>query len=321
MSRKRRTDDSSLELLLDTICNTFGGVLFLAMLVSLMLTQTRRSVDGQPATAAPAVSAADLVRLETRVAEASREFESLEEQVRQARRTAGDFEVVDAEALLAAMEAAEQRARETESRRARLLASIAGEQAATARSSAAKEADERDRQALSERARRVRERLAAASAEREQLMAAAIRIRDEETRRSTVETTGRAPRMRETQKAEFPLLLRYGRLYVMKKFVGGQQVVNEDDFMLKPGLIANMADAKPHAGIDLTTEEGRDAGLRRITADFPAERWYACLVVHPDSFEEYLTAKNWLVARGYEIRLIPSDKPVSDTGAVDVQVQ
>lgn len=321
MARRRRADDSSLELLLDTICNTFGGVLFLAMLVSLMLTQTRRRVEGQPATAAPAVSAADLVRLETRAAEATRDVEALEEQVRQARRIAGDFEVVDAESLLAAMEAAEQRARETEARRGGLLASIAGEQAAAARSSAAKEANERDRQALAERASRARARLAAASAERDQLVAAAIRIRDEEARRSTVETTGRAPRMRETNKAEFPLLLRYGRLYLAKKLVGGRLVVNEDDFMLKPGLIANMAEAKPHAGIDLTAEEGRDAGLRRVTADFPPERWYACLVVHPDSFEEYLTAKNWLVARGYEIRLIPSDKPVSDTGDVDVQVQ
>jgi hypothetical protein len=321
MSRRRRSDDSSLELLLDTICNTFGGVLFLAMLVSLMLTQTQRRIDAQPATAAPAVSAADLVRLETRAAEASREFEALEEQVRQARRTAGDFEVVDAESLLDAMEAAEHRARETESRRARLLASVAGEQAAAARSSAAKEANERDWQALAERARRARERLDAALKEREQLVAAAIRIRDDEARRSTVETTGRPPKMRETRKAEFALLLRYGRLYLIKKLVGGEQVVNEEDFMLSPGLIANVAEAKPHAGIDLTTSEGRDAGLRRVTGSFLPERWYACLVVHPDSFEEYLTAKNWLVARGYEIRLIPSDKPVRDTGADDVQVQ
>lgn len=321
MARRRRTDDSSLELLLDTICNTFGGVLFLAMLVSLMLTQTRRRIEGQSATAAPAVSAADLVRLETRAAEASRDVEALEEQVRQARRTAGDFEVVDAEALLVAMEAAERRARDAESRRTRLLQSVASEQAAAARSSAQKEAGEQERQALAERARRARERLAAALADREKLVAAAIRIRDEEARRATVETTGRAPKMRGTNKKEFGLMLKYGRLYLMKRLVGGRQVVNEDDFILKPGMRANVAEAKPHAGIDLASAEGRDAGLRRVTAGFPPERCYACLVVHPDSFEEYLTAKNWLVAKGYEIRLFPTDRGVNDQGHVDPQVQ
>ena len=37
MSNRRRAGDSSLELLLDTITNTFGGILFLAILVSLLL--------------------------------------------------------------------------------------------------------------------------------------------------------------------------------------------------------------------------------------------------------------------------------------------
>ena len=37
MSRRKRTADSSLELLLDTICNTFGGVLFRAILICVLL--------------------------------------------------------------------------------------------------------------------------------------------------------------------------------------------------------------------------------------------------------------------------------------------
>lgn len=34
MGRRRRGSASSLDLLLDTICNTFGGVVFMAILVS-----------------------------------------------------------------------------------------------------------------------------------------------------------------------------------------------------------------------------------------------------------------------------------------------
>ena len=36
MSRRQRRVADSLDLLLDTICNTFGGVLFIAMLVMIL---------------------------------------------------------------------------------------------------------------------------------------------------------------------------------------------------------------------------------------------------------------------------------------------
>ena len=50
MSRRRTRKQDSLELLLDTICNTFGGVLFIAILVVMLLQQT----GGAPAIRAPA---------------------------------------------------------------------------------------------------------------------------------------------------------------------------------------------------------------------------------------------------------------------------
>ena len=50
MSRRRTRKQDSLELLLDTICNTFGGVLFIAILVVMLLQQT----GGAPAIPSPA---------------------------------------------------------------------------------------------------------------------------------------------------------------------------------------------------------------------------------------------------------------------------
>lgn len=45
MRRRRSAEQSdSLELLLDTICNTFGGIVFMAILVSLLTTDSARSV-------------------------------------------------------------------------------------------------------------------------------------------------------------------------------------------------------------------------------------------------------------------------------------
>lgn len=51
MRRRRRGPGSSLGLLLDTICNTFGGVLFVAMLLAVLLqttTRFRSSSDSTP---------------------------------------------------------------------------------------------------------------------------------------------------------------------------------------------------------------------------------------------------------------------------------
>jgi multidrug efflux pump subunit AcrA (membrane-fusion protein) len=322
MARRRPPGESSLELLLDTICNTFGGVLFLAMLVSLMLTQTRRKTEDSPADPAPAVSAADLVRLDTRAEDAARAVEALEAQASQARRADRDLAVPNAAEMLAAMEAAERRVAEAEARRTELLTALAREQAATARAAAAQAAADRDRERLAAEAERARRRLAAAVEERESLLTEAVRLRDATARRKTVDMTGNPPRMRDTEKPEFGLMLRYGRLYLMKILRGGRPVVNEADFTLTPGLSFNQARAKPHAGIDLSATEARDPALQRITAEFPPSRWYVCLVVHPDSFEEYATVKRWLTERGYECRLFPTDRSVTDNGDVsDVQVQ
>ena len=321
MARRGRPDDSSLELLLDTICNTFGGVLFLAMLVSLLLTQTQRKVDESVTEPCPAISAADLVRLDTRAEDAARKVESLAKQVRQARRAAADLTVPNSEALTASMEAAEESVEKDSARRVQLLTLIAAQQAASARASRAAAADERERQKLATAAEQSRRRLAGALAVRDELVASAIRIRDDLARRSTVQTTGKAPRMRETEKNECGLLLRYGRLYRMKDLQDGGLVVNDRDFAVTPGLLLNSAKAKPHAGLDVSSVEGRDTALRRVLADFPPARWYACLVVYPDSFEEYLTVKNWLIERGYEYKIMPTTDGVVDRGGSDVFVQ
>ena len=43
MSRRRKNDTGSLDLLLDTICNTFGGILLIALLVIVLLNTTSKT--------------------------------------------------------------------------------------------------------------------------------------------------------------------------------------------------------------------------------------------------------------------------------------
>jgi hypothetical protein len=96
-------------------------------------------------------------------------------------------------------------------------------------------------------------------------------------------------------------------------------VVNTEDFLVtvtgeSPQTMRNVASAKPYAGVDLKVADGRDAKVERVLKDFPADQWYPCLVVHPDSFTEFLVLKTLLVQKGYEYRPLPTDSEVADRG-------
>lgn len=85
MSRRvRRVEsDSSLELLLDTICNTFGGILFIALLVSILMSQRSAEVLTKPvdqsAQAAMNRFTAELETVQQELDEARKSSELLEQ--------------------------------------------------------------------------------------------------------------------------------------------------------------------------------------------------------------------------------------------------
>lgn len=323
MARKSDLNDSSLELLLDTICNTFGGVLFLAMLVSLLLTQTRKrsELEAKAADAVPAVSAADLVRLDVRADDMERELAQLQAVVQDVREMGGQMAHPGYREKLDAMQEAVHNASELAARRVRLLRDIADAQAAAARAARKTAATEREKADVERQLVAAQQRLEAAIRDRDQLVQSAIQLREQSAQTATVSTTGRAPRERETDKSEFGVMLKYGRMYLMHKYGPTGREVNTQDFVVTPGLLNNSAEPKPNAGLDLKGKSLDTTALRRYLASHPARDWYPCLVVHPDSFEEFLVLKAGLVSLGYEYRLMPTNKGVLDGGGDGGKVQ
>jgi hypothetical protein len=317
MSRRRRnSSESSLELLLDTICNTFGGVLFLAMLVSLLLAQSRRRTVTDETAADPraALTPAELTRLQMTADQLTAEVERLDEAVRLARAAAADFSVPEIDAQLARLEAAEKNRLKEETNRRQMLSEIAAAQAATARVQATAAIEERNAAQAEAAVAAARKRLEAAAEDRRRLVKSAIELRDMQAARATLETTGRAPRERATTKKEFGVMLRYGRMYLMKVPRGDDLVVNEEEFFVESGGARNVARPKPHAGLDLGGPGGFGTALAKRLEPFPPAVWYPCLVVHPDSFDVFVALKAELVARGYEYRLMPTAQSVVDRG-------
>jgi|GEM_PF-6335755 len=80
MRRKKETSSESLDLLLDTICNTFGGILFISLLIVILLNTTSKDIVTATVTQA---NMADLIEEETRRAELTSQLTELSGKVDQ----------------------------------------------------------------------------------------------------------------------------------------------------------------------------------------------------------------------------------------------
>ena len=75
--RRRATQGDSLELFLDTICNTFGGIIFIAILVAI-LSQTKGMVKNDTSDSEQTLTPSEVRDLKQRLAEAISKIESVE---------------------------------------------------------------------------------------------------------------------------------------------------------------------------------------------------------------------------------------------------
>lgn len=316
MSRRNRGEESSLELLLDTICNTFGGVLFIAMLVALLLQTSKKNAVASLSSDAlpqPAIRKSDLIRLATHADELVSEIAQLEKELSQVRDFVKRLATPEIQESLASLHLVQEKQRLLEQARVEILASISADHAAAATASAAAQQLTEGAKAAEASAAGAAASLKDAQEKNRSLLQSAIQLAKQQREKSVVQSTGKAPRERDTEKREFGLLLRYGRIYRTHIHTGIWRTVNTADFHVEKSLDGNKATAKPGAGISMS-DEGAAASIAKLLGDYPATGWYPCIVVHPDSYDVFQSLKSTLVAKGYEYRVVATDKPVTDRG-------
>lgn len=299
MSCRRRTGDSSLELLLDTITNTFGGVLFLAILVSLLLRTASPTASSQSAAAA-AISVSEQAAYEVRLVDLQDQLARL-----QRPRTPDLASVSDSQP---------DTSKEEAERLSAELAAAVHERATIALHTAA---SQREREAAMEEIARLVDRRAvaaeqlsrakaamnAAMAESKRLVQARLTL-ERNSKPTTIEQTVGMPTLRETQKQQVAVLLRFGRLYMTHRWKDGVRLgPNPDHFVVTPGT-PPVARPKPGAGIAVSAETVTSE-LRRLLRPFPEARWVVAVVVFHDSFVEFQILKQAIVEAGYEYNPIP----------------
>jgi hypothetical protein len=302
--RRRRADDSSLELLLDTITNTFGGILFIAILLSLLLKSSSRTAS-EAVSRSPPLSAVEQAELESRVADLQQEAEGLQRRLASAPRP-GDSQADDS--ALGKLSSAAAAVEKAVAERAEAVRNTLDSQREAATATEQFEMLEQDRKSVQERLAEAEHRLAAAREEAARLAKAALQI-DRPPGSTEIEQTVSLPKLRASHKSEVALYVRFDRIFMMHAWRNGERLgPNTEQFVIVPlpgeEGARQVARPKPAAGM-VVNASSIAADLRRLLQSFAPDRFVVSMVVFEDSFDVFQSIKAAIVQNGYEYRPIP----------------
>jgi hypothetical protein len=316
MSRQRRRgDDSSLELLLDTITNTFGGILFIAILLSLLLRSNSQTTELATSRSEP-MSALEQVELESRVVDLQQEAEALR------RRAAAPPQQGDSEgddSVLGKLSAAAAAVEAAVAERAQAVRNTLELQREAATAAEQFEMLEQDRKSVDRNLADAENQLAAAQEEAASLAAAALQM-ERPPEANEIEQTVSLPSLRPSMKREVGLYVRFDKIFMMHYWRNGERLgPNTAQFIIVPlpagDGVRQVARPKPAAGMPVSDATIAD-DLRRLLQPFSPDRFVVSMVVFEDSFDVFQLIKSAIVRNGYEYRPIPlrSGESVVDSG-------
>jgi hypothetical protein len=311
---RKQSSESSLDLLLDTITNTFGGVLFLAILVSLMLRHVGKATVESPV--ADPMTEAEQIRAETRVSELRRKITAMQQEL-------GSLPDVDRDVAIL-REELERLAAETDRLVAfemEAISEIAEAQRHVADLRVKLTKVVKDSEEVDSKIEATKEMLEAEQAEAIKLARAAIEM-ERRLERSSEEIEMQKPVVTETSRSQVGLYLRFGRLYMMHQWSDGliRQGPNPEHFFIEDDGEYLVAKPRPAAGVDAKSPEMAGTMLRWLRP-FRASDWVVAVVTYDDSFLEFQQVKAALVRAGYKYRPLPvaEGNPVIDAGGQSVE--
>ena len=297
MSRRRRLETiDPMDLLLDTVSNVFGGVMFLTLLAALLvISQGEGSVPDGPKTPLP--EALSPLEIATRIESLELEASELNFVMESQARTLSEIVPSD----------------DTEQKIAqydRLRQQLAGLQDQWDQV----QTDLRNEEALQKTNNKLEKELS------EQLAELSKQVQGKKTELERVEAkssrTITFSLLRDATTADFPLLLRYGKLYRFLEWSG--QEIHEED-------IAILGDEKylpkQAAGIPITPNVLSNL-VSKLVDRHPPREYHITIFVWDDSFAAFNSLRNRLVEQGYQYRTLPcTDESIISMGGGDRLVQ
>ena len=275
MSRRRRGEGAgSLELLLDTMCNAFGGVMFIAILLVIL----SQFVDTRK------IEATEDKTLEERRrrVELSEAAQGIEARLRTARAELdAAFRLHANRPLLERIKQLRAENAKIEQQRDASKKELDKTQREFTQRTEEKERRKKELTELQERLRRLIERLGK---------------RDEEDVR-----TLRMPRIRKVRKSPFWMIVKDNRLYVLHRpsrlrGIGppNEKAARRDE---RKGYV--IYTPFPKGGVPLKGDWRDSPEVRRILADLPSRAYLLYFAVWPDSYAAFRQVRDFFIAKGY----------------------
>ncbi|QGQ25810.1 hypothetical protein F1728_25435 [Gimesia benthica] len=282
MSRTRRTGEgNSLELLLDTICNTFGGVLFISILVVILINMSSDAAQVTPP------DEAELMEMQIELQKSQERIQKLKNAIDQQQSIESQFVDPDTKMIVRKWTQLNADLTRLQESKDQALANISKDQTLINKVAA--------------ESKQSADALAQAKEEYNSLLS---RLRTEvETRTQAA----KLPKLRRTSKTEMVFFLREGYLSSYARKMGeGSYVPNTNEVVEKTGPQGAYIEPVSSAGIKISKGDNAiQESLERRLADFKPSQHYIAVFVSPDSFEEFAVLKDLMVQKGFEYRLEP----------------
>ncbi len=298
MSRKRRsaTRDDSLELLLDTICNMFGGIVFISLLVVLMLD----SSNGLVPTHDEPIDEVEIQKLEEDLTVAKTELERVHQARTQqieflAKYVSDDLQdrLLELETLNDQHSSLEKKSLEIRENNFDTLTAI-----------------NHTKQSLNSSA----EKLDKLKSDVQKLTSEVDTVIDEQS--VSFPRAGRKYGVTAIQ-----VSIRFNRLYFrhdLDELQVGNWLPNLDDYVItENGPDFFQVQVRPTGGIDLSDKAHARAFIREKLRNYSPSNWTISMTLWPDSFESFRPLREILNELGYNFTAITPDSAVYDRGGED----
>lgn len=286
MGRRRKSaDPDAMELLLDTVSNVFGGVMFLTLLASLLvISRGGKTLDEQ-------------IKKRESSSETATDYQALQ-RAEQAIQLKLAIEKVRSQ--LAELDPHEE-ARSQLAYRTQLK-----EQLVIAES---KIKDQKARsQSLQEIEQDYQQELATRSAQ-ERALATELKTREGEVS----DAEGRILRvvtfrpLKSRIGREALIMLRYGKVYLARKNQFSSELNMDDVKQVDPTGVRESILPRPDSGRSLTNLPDATNFVKKLDSNFPSDEFHVSIAVWDDSFTNYNLLKQALIETGYEYRTLPAN--------------
>jgi hypothetical protein len=286
MKRKSGSSGDSLDLLLDTICNTFGGILFISMLVVILVNAASQDVSSSLPTQ---VDHQRLVESRRQLSDMTITLDSLRRAVRQTEQLRDRFTDADSQAVIDDLQALQGTTELLHETRDASLGELAETQ-----------------ELINETARETARLRVAMRNARQDLAATQRQLESEVALRSR---TSKLPRQKTTTRQQAPFFLKAGRLCSYANVDSrGNLSRNETEVRLLEEGGKTFAVPVGGAGLMVKPDGSNVDEVTRRLEPFDESKYFIAIVVWDDSFEQFQIIKDAAVRGNYEYQLIPMSR-------------